>query len=97
MLAVNAKTIGEIVAETPLAARVFTLTPLRKVSVGLFTTVAAFTITAYAQELIDRGQTPTVSWQIVAYLVLTAAEVMVSVTCLEFSYTQAPREMKSSR
>ena len=27
--------------------------------------------------------------------VLTSAEVMVSITCLEFSYTQAPRTMKS--
>jgi POT family proton-dependent oligopeptide transporter len=28
-------------------------------------------------------------------MVLTAAEVLVSVTCLEFSYTQAPPKMKS--
>jgi POT family proton-dependent oligopeptide transporter len=28
-------------------------------------------------------------------MVLTAAEVMVAITCLEFSYTQAPRKMKS--
>jgi POT family proton-dependent oligopeptide transporter len=34
-------------------------------------------------------------WQIVAYIVLTAAEVMVSITSLEFSYTQAPKKMKS--
>ena len=26
---------------------------------------------------------------------LTSAEVMVSITCLEFSYTQAPKTMKS--
>ena len=26
---------------------------------------------------------------------ITAAEVMVSITCLEFSYTQAPTKMKS--
>jgi hypothetical protein len=41
------------------------------------------------------GHRPSIAWQILAYLVLTAAEVMVSVTCLEFSYTQAPRKMKS--
>jgi POT family proton-dependent oligopeptide transporter len=28
-------------------------------------------------------------------LILTAAEIMVSITCLEFSYTQAPKKMKS--
>lgn len=38
---------------------------------------------------------PSFGWQILAYLVLTAAEVLVSVTCLEFSYTQAPKKMKS--
>ena len=32
---------------------------------------------------------------LMAYLVLTAAEVLVSITCLEFSYTQAPKKMKS--
>jgi hypothetical protein len=38
---------------------------------------------------------PSIAWQILAYIVLTAAEVLVSVTCLEFSYTQAPKKMKS--
>jgi POT family proton-dependent oligopeptide transporter len=34
-------------------------------------------------------------WQILACVLLTSAEVMVSITGLEFSYTQAPRQMKS--
>jgi dipeptide/tripeptide permease len=38
---------------------------------------------------------PSVGWQILAYLVITAAEILVSITCLEFSYTQAPTQMKS--
>jgi POT family proton-dependent oligopeptide transporter len=38
---------------------------------------------------------PTVGWQLLAYVVITAAEVLVSITCLEFSYTQAPPHMKS--
>ncbi|MEI7862213.1 MAG: POT family MFS transporter, partial [Planctomycetota bacterium] len=38
---------------------------------------------------------PSVGWQILAYIVITAAEVLVSITCLEFSYTQAPPQMKS--
>lgn len=38
---------------------------------------------------------PSIAWQILAYIILTAAEVMVSITCLEFSYTQAPPKMKS--
>ncbi len=38
---------------------------------------------------------PNIGWQFLAYLVLTAAEVMVSITCLEFAYTQSPKKMKS--
>ena len=38
---------------------------------------------------------PNLGWQFLAYLVLTTAEVMVSITALEFAYTQAPKAMKS--
>ena len=38
---------------------------------------------------------PTVGWQLAAYVVITAAEILVSITCLEFSYTQSPPQMKS--
>lgn len=41
------------------------------------------------------GFKPNIGWQIFAYFLLTAAEVMVSITALEFSYTQAPNAMKS--
>jgi POT family proton-dependent oligopeptide transporter len=34
-------------------------------------------------------------WQILAYVVLTAGEVLVSITGLEYSYKQAPLSMKS--
>ena len=44
---------------------------------------------------IGAGLMPHISWQIHAYSVLTSAEVMISITCLEFSYTQAPVKMKS--
>jgi POT family proton-dependent oligopeptide transporter len=35
-------------------------------------------------------------WQIIQYFIMTVAEVLVSVTGLEFAYTQAPRAMKST-
>jgi POT family proton-dependent oligopeptide transporter len=79
----------------PAINKVFNLTPLRKISTGLFITVFAFAISALIQQKIDAGFTPHISWQILAYIVLTSAEVMVSITCLEFSYTQAPVKMKS--
>ncbi len=41
------------------------------------------------------GYKPHILWQLLAYAILTSAEVMVSITGLEFSYTQAPTRMKS--
>ncbi|RPI84616.1 MAG: MFS transporter [Planctomycetaceae bacterium] len=79
----------------PLAGKFVKLTPLRKVGAGFFATFAAFVIASLIQESVDAGGRPTVYWQFLAYVILTAGEVMVSVTCLEYSYTQAPREMKS--
>ena len=79
----------------PAVNKVFTLTALRKISIGMFITVAAFSVSAITQEMIDAGSTPHISLQIIAYVILTSAEVMISITCLEFSYTQAPAKMKS--
>jgi len=38
---------------------------------------------------------PNIGWQFLAYLVLTSAEILVSIVCLEFAYTQSPPRMKS--
>ena len=77
----------------PAIDKVFRLTPLRKIALGLFVTAFAFVIVGWIQGRIDAGQTPHVIWQILAFVVLTAGEVMVSVTHL--AYTQAPKKMKS--
>jgi len=79
----------------PLINKVFRLTPLRKFGMGLFTNAFAFMIVGWIQVRIDAGQTPNIIWQILAFVVLTAGEIMVSVTHLEFAYTQAPKKMKS--
>lgn len=79
----------------PLINRVWTLTPMRKISLGLFVMVGGFGIVALAQSWIDAGETPSIGWQVLAYAILTASEVMVSITGLEFAYTQAPKKMKS--
>jgi POT family proton-dependent oligopeptide transporter len=79
----------------PATNRLFALTELRKITIGMFVTVIAFAIPTWLQMQIDAGQTPSILWQLAAYVALTGAEVMVSITCLEFSYTQAPKSMKS--
>jgi POT family proton-dependent oligopeptide transporter len=79
----------------PLINRFFPLTPLRKIGIGFFLVVPSFLIPAWLEYRIGLGETPGIGWQLLSYLILTTAEVMISVTCLEFSYTQAPRVMKS--
>jgi POT family proton-dependent oligopeptide transporter len=79
----------------PAMSRVWPLTPLRKIALGFFLTVPSFLIPAWIETRIAAGFQPNIAWQLLAYVIITAAEVLVSITCLEFSYTQAPRKMKS--
>jgi POT family proton-dependent oligopeptide transporter len=79
----------------PVINKVFGLTPLRKISIGLFVTASTFVLSAWIETRITAGETPSVGWLILNHMILAAAEVMVSITCLEFSYTQAPKKMKS--
>jgi POT family proton-dependent oligopeptide transporter len=69
--------------------------PLKKIITGMFIAGFSFALLAIAQIQIAGGGTPSILWQFFAYVILTAAEVMVSITGLEFSYTQAPNSMKS--
>jgi len=79
----------------PVINKFFPLTPLRKISIGLFVTALSFVVPALVETHISAGGKPSIGWQFFAYVILTAAEVMVSITCLEFSYTQAPTSTKS--
>jgi POT family proton-dependent oligopeptide transporter len=79
----------------PIVGKFVTVTPMRKISTGLFITVGSFAIIATAQGWIAAGEQPSIAWQVIAYAVITAAEVLVSITCLQFAYTQSPRKMKS--
>jgi proton-dependent oligopeptide transporter, POT family len=80
----------------PAIDRFFPLTPLRKIGIGLFLTALSFVVIVWIQGQIDLGLKPSVNWQFLAYVILTLGEAMVSITGLEFSYTQAPNTMKSS-
>jgi POT family proton-dependent oligopeptide transporter len=80
----------------PAIDKVFPLTPLRKIGIGLFITALSFAVIVWIQGQIDTGLKPSINWQFLAYVILTLGEAMVSITGLEFSYTQAPNSMKSS-
>ncbi len=79
----------------PLVGRFTKVTPLRKIGAGLFVTATSFIVIAGIEARIQSGHTVSVWWQILAYVVLTAGEVLVSITALEYSYKQAPLTMKS--
>ncbi len=81
----------------PAAARAgYTLTPLRRMTIGMFFAAASFVMVAGIEVWVAGGAKPSVLWQLAPYLALTTAEVLVSVTGLEFAYSQAPPEMKST-
>ncbi|HTD39165.1 MAG TPA: POT family MFS transporter [Mucilaginibacter sp.] len=71
-------------------------TPLRRLGVGLVLTALSFVIIALIQTNIDHGGHPSIWWQVFAYVILSAAEVLVSITGLEYAYTHSPKSMKST-
>jgi POT family proton-dependent oligopeptide transporter len=79
----------------PTVNKFYKLNPLRKIGIGMFMTLPAVLIIAWIESMIQAGQSPTIAWQLLAYGFLTAAEVMIYQTGLEFSYTQSPNAMKS--
>ena len=72
------------------------VTPLRKIGAGLVLVGFCFVIIALVQKNIDEGGHPSVWWQIMAYVFLAMSEILVSITCLEYAYTQSPPSMKST-
>ncbi len=120
-----------VVVFPALERRGITVSPLRKITLGLFLTAASFVAVAVLEFLsdsttvrelfvlrldqlvvagapLDRCADMYVEffanpverisflWQIVPYVIITAGEVLVSITGLEFAYTQAPRSVKST-
>jgi POT family proton-dependent oligopeptide transporter len=79
----------------PRLDRVVELTAARKIFIGMVLAAISFLLPAWVESRIALGDAPSIGWQIAAYVILTAAEVLVSVTALEFSYTQAPQTLKS--
>ncbi|MBN1805610.1 MAG: POT family MFS transporter [Sedimentisphaerales bacterium] len=80
----------------PTLNRIWTLTPLRKIGIGMFLTAGSFLVPVWIEIQLKNGSQPSIGWQFFAYIFLTAAEIMVSITAIEFAYTQAPKKMKST-
>lgn len=75
-------------------------TPLRRMTFGMQAAAVSFGFTALVQYRIDSsdggdGSVP-VAWQVPQFLTMNTAELCVSATGLEFSYSQAPPSMKGT-
>jgi POT family proton-dependent oligopeptide transporter len=73
-------------------------TTLRRMAVGMFLASLAFVCVALIEaEIVSQGVGKVwFLWQLIPYVIITAAEILVSTTGLEFAYTQAPKAMKST-
>ena len=72
------------------------MTMLRRMAIGMFFAIPAFLSAAMVQSWIEAGAHPHIAWQVIQYLIISVSETLVSVTALEFAYTQAPKSMKST-
>jgi proton-dependent oligopeptide transporter, POT family len=79
----------------PALGKVFRLTYMRKISIGMFLAVITFAISAWIEQGIQDKTVSSVYWQLLPIFLVTMAEIMVSITGLEFAYTQAPKKLKS--
>ncbi len=69
---------------------------LRRMGGGMVCAAISFLICAWLQTRLDAGVKLSLAWQLVPYVVLELGEVMLSATGLEFAYSQAPPQLKST-
>jgi proton-dependent oligopeptide transporter, POT family len=72
------------------------VSPLRRMGTGMVLGSLAYVIVGLLQTRVDAGAHLSVLWQTIPYFILTSAEVLLSTTGLEFAFTQAAAEMKST-
>jgi len=71
---------------------------LNRVLVGLLFTMTSFCFSTYVEYIIEQGEPNSVSilWQLPQYLLISMAELLISVCGLEFVYSQSPKAFKST-
>ena len=79
----------------PFLNRFFDFSSIRKITVGFFLTALSFFVIAWIETQVEKQIQVSILWQALAYVILTAGEVLVYGTGLAFSYKQAPNSMKS--
>ena len=102
---------GQILSTNPIMILIFTplffkylypklnnyikLNSVNKIIIGFLLTFLSFALITIIQYWIDLGKEVNISWQLLAYAILTSGEIFVSITCLEISYTLAPKKLKT--
>ena len=68
---------------------------VNKMAIGMLLASLSFALISWVQGRMDNGIEMNIAWQLLAFFILTAGEIFVSISSLEFSYTQAPNSLKS--
>ncbi|MEO6038630.1 MAG: hypothetical protein ABIQ93_09475 [Saprospiraceae bacterium] len=68
----------------------------RKMLIGFVLLLAALLLESWVSHQIDLHRTVHAGWQVLALAILSAAEVLISISGLQYGYTHAPRSMKST-
>jgi POT family proton-dependent oligopeptide transporter len=79
----------------PAMNKVVRMTYMRRISIGMFICALSFACSALVEQGIQDKTISSVYWQMFSYFTISVAEIMVSITCLEFAYTQSPKKLKS--
>ncbi|MBI2815247.1 MAG: MFS transporter [Opitutae bacterium] len=74
----------------------YEMTALRRMTLGIAFSGAAWVVVGLMQVVLDGGHAFSITWQVLPYALLTLGEVLVSATGLEFAYSQAPQAMKGA-
>jgi len=79
----------------PLCGYFFNFTPLRRIAVGHIFTIAALIASGFVSIYIERSVTKiTIFWILPQYFLVSCAEILLSITGLEFAFSEAPASMK---
>ena len=78
----------------------FKLTPIKKMASGIFLASVSFLVSAILEHAIFLSSASNskicILWQLPQYILLTAGEILLNMTGLEFAYSEAPDTIKTS-